>query len=185
MAPKLNGKGTATIASAIGGLAGPPTVRVDLGTVWVDMIVPSQSNQLFRSRLVQMRDQGTDLNNLMRFDPNEVMDSDGRISEKVIHLIHTCFISDWGGFDKDGEHCPLYDEEGKLYPCTLENFSDVVRDQPGGDVLFFAIQTEVVKRNAERTQMQVEEKNSSKTSRGRPTTATRSSTRKGPKPARA
>lgn len=179
-----NGKARGSITSAVGGLKLPPTDFLDLDTIWIEMIIPNQANQLFRARMMELRDRGIDINTV-KFDMASSIDDDGKMSEKMITVIHTCFIKSWGDWDAKGNRQTLYDDDGDVSECTLENFTDVVRNYEGGDALFLAIQEEVIKKSAAKVVKAGLEKNSSRTSRERPTKGTRSSTQKGQKPATA
>lgn len=183
--PRLNGKATKnTLKAAVGGLSLPPTERLELDTIWIDMIIPNQGNQLFRARILDLRERGYDLSDV-KFDADSMIDADGKISEKMIDLIHTCFVHDWGDWDENGKAQPLYDDDGEVSPCSLENFKTVVRDFEGGDSLFLAIQGHVIKTTMGKIAKAEEEKNSSGTSRAPRSKVTRRSTRKGQKQARA
>lgn len=157
----LNGKGGLSLKSAVGALRMPDTDRLELGSLWVDLIIPNQGNQLFRARLLQIKEKGFDITDMDTFNQDEILDPDGKISLKILDLVHTCFVADWGGYGPDGKDCPMFDDDGDVVECSLENFTEVVRENEGGDALFFAVQGHIAGISQQKIQRAGEEKNSS------------------------
>lgn len=182
---RANGKDRSSIAAAVGSLHVQKTELLELGTIWIELLIPNPSNQTFRARAVQMKDKLDALKDVSVDNLSAFVDEDGQFTDDVIALIHTIYIEDWGGYDDKGKRVPLYDADGDPVPCTLEEFSSVVRDMDGGSELFMAIQQHVAKLNAGKIQVASAEKNSSEVSPTPRASAPSRRTRKGPRRARA
>lgn len=185
MPRRTNGAGKPLLEAAIGSLHIDTTERLDLGKVWVDLLIPNPANQTFRARARKMKDEMDALKDLTAANIAGVIDADGQFTDDVIRLIHEIYIEDWGGYDAKGEPCPLYDANGDEVPCTFDNFRSVVCDMDGGGAFFMAIQQHIAVMNLDKTNRAVLEKNSFTTLPAQRASAVSRPTRKGRKQERA
>lgn len=168
------------LGSTVGGLVIPPTKRRKLETMWVDLIHMSPTNPLFRAR-AEKYDGKNPFEAIMAARDN-VRDDDDRIKVDLIETVFNVCVKDWGGWGEKGEAEPLKDgKTGKVVPCTLENFTVVVREVEGGENLFFDLLNTINNHAWFKIKQSEEEKNFLRPSPAPSTAATKRPTRRGRK----
>lgn len=126
------------LKNTVGGVAMPPTKRLKIGsTIWIDIIHANPANQLFRARMAEYK--GVSSIDEVLGDRSKDRDDRDKIRSDLAELIFNCCIQDWGGWDKDGKACALFDDNGDPVECTQENFVEIVRDVEGGEQVFYEV----------------------------------------------
>jgi len=185
MPRRTNGKSYPSLKAAVSSLHVQDTELLELGSIWVELAAPNPANQSFRASIRKLKDQLAVLQNVDGTDISAVIDDEGNFSNDVIEVIHAMYIEDWGGYNDAGERCPLYDEDGEVAECTLENFKAVVCDMEGGGDLFMAIQKHIATMADSKAMAASAEKNSSNALPAPSASAASRPTRKGRKRAAA
>ena len=129
--------GKLKLGNTVGGLKTSPTRRAKFDTMWLDLMNPSPSSQVFRERAKKYKGATTPQDLISNME-NE-RDKDDKIRKDLIELIYDLCVYDWGGWDEDGKACPLFDEDGNEVECNLENFTEVIREVEGGEDLMYAL----------------------------------------------
>lgn len=169
------------IIPAIGQLKLAPTERIELGSVWIDVIKISPVNQLFRARLAK-EESVEDALSMMGEGMND-FDEDGQLNEKTIRMFFKWFVHGWGSYDEDRNHVPLVDVKGDEVDCTEDNFVSVVRHSDGGAEMFFLLVSNTQALMTALAEKSASEKKASAPSGAQSKSGRAPSTRKGRKPA--